>query len=71
MHGCQGNGEDEEPAQRQHLAVGARQVHEQTIPHAGMVDNMESDFAVFNKNNLIFLYKIELFISELGENRIV
>ena len=31
----QSDGEDEEPAEWQHLAVGTWQVHEQTLPHSG------------------------------------
>ena len=33
----QSDGEDEEPAEWQHLAVGTWQVHEQTLPHTGEV----------------------------------
>ena len=31
----QSYGEDEEPAEWQHLAVGTWQVYEQTLPHSG------------------------------------
>jgi hypothetical protein len=35
----QSDGENEEPAQWQHLALGKRQIHEQAFPHPGKNSN--------------------------------
>ena len=36
-HVClQGDGEDEEPVERQQLVVGAWEVHEPALPHSGI-----------------------------------